>query len=53
MIILNRAGTSYVEYFLAAAAMAIATLAVLGHLDSAVGPHEARFDAQMHAIAGH
>jgi len=52
MSIRNQTGTSYVEYFIAAAAMAVATLAVLGRLNSAVGPHELRFNAQMQAIAG-
>jgi hypothetical protein len=54
MMIQNRAGTSYVEYFIAAAAMALATLAVLNHLKSPgfVTSYEAQFDGRMQAIAG-
>lgn len=53
MVVINRAGTSYVEYFIAAAAMAIATLAVLGQLNNVVGPYNTQFDDRMQAIAGH
>lgn len=54
MFIQKRAGTSYVEYFIAAAAMTIATLAVLGRLQSPdfVPPYQAQFDGRMQAIAG-
>lgn len=54
MLIQKRDGTSYVEYFIAAAAMALATLAVLDHLKSSdfVTPFQGQFDDRMHAIAG-
>jgi len=48
----RRAGTSYVEYFIAAAAMALATLAVLRRLNTTEGHYRAQFDARMQAIAG-
>ena len=53
MFIQKQSGTSYIEYFIAAAAMALATLAVLGRLNTTEGHYQAQFDDRMHAIAGH
>ncbi len=49
---ISRRGTAYVEYFLVATGMALATVWLVGRLGSAVGPYNTQFNSQMATIRG-